>query len=131
MRFKVDELNQAMEFEKNGNKKMAEHHRNLAAKQDKRAMFFGELAAEKQKGIIDETTANFAKTSKKAENKLDSAVGKVEGTRMTNLNISIEKLIEKFEINTTNVSESVERIREEVSKALLEAVNDVNIIAGQ
>tara|TARA_R110000868_G_scaffold38092_2_gene133840 strand:+ start:1308 stop:2924 length:1617 start_codon:yes stop_codon:yes gene_type:complete len=131
LRFKVDELNQAMGAEMAGNKKMAEHHRNLAAKQDKRAAFFGELAAEKQKGIIDETTTNFANASKKAENKLDSAVGKVEGTRMTNLNISIEKLIEKFEINTTNVSESVERIREEVSKALLEAVNDVNIIAGQ
>jgi len=83
------------------------------------------------KGYLGDLGDEFGKKTKDVGNKLDSAVGKVEGTRMTNLNISIEKLIEKFEINTTNVSESVERIREEVSKALLEAVNDVNIIAGQ
>lgn len=83
------------------------------------------------KGYLGDLTGDFAKETKKAATKLDSAVGKVEGTRMTNLNISIEKLIEKFEVNSTNVVESVERIREEVSKALLEAVNDVNIIAGQ
>lgn len=47
--------------------------------------------------------------------------------RIKNINISIEKLIDNFTIQTTNMQESKERIKALVSEALLSAVNDVNL----
>ena len=43
-----------------------------------------------------------------------------------NINITIDKLIDKFTISTTNLSESKERIKDVVAEALLSAVNDAN-----
>lgn len=53
----------------------------------------------------------------------------ISGTKPQSLVINITKLVESLNINTTNLKESADRIKEEVSKALLEAVNDVNLIA--
>ena len=47
--------------------------------------------------------------------------------RIKNINISIERLIDTFTINTTNMQESKERIKTMVAEALLSAVNDVNL----
>ncbi|MGN1239422.1 MAG: hypothetical protein ACI4TV_00940, partial [Paludibacteraceae bacterium] len=47
--------------------------------------------------------------------------------RIKNINISIDKLIDNFTIQTTNMQESKERIKALVSEALLSAVNDVNL----
>lgn len=47
--------------------------------------------------------------------------------RIKNINISIDKLIDKFTIQTTNMQESAERIKGMVAEALLSAVNDVNL----
>lgn len=44
-----------------------------------------------------------------------------------NLTINIQKLVEKVEIHSSTVGESAGRIKEEVTKALLAAVNDVNL----
>lgn len=52
----------------------------------------------------------------------------VTGNAPKNLNISIGKLVEELNINTTNMQETSSRIKEEVSKALLECVNDVNLM---
>lgn len=52
----------------------------------------------------------------------------VTGNAPKNLNISIGKLVEELNINTTNMQESSAKIKEEVSKALLEAVNDINLM---
>ena len=49
-----------------------------------------------------------------------------ETDRVKNINITIDRLIDKFTITTTNLSESKERIKDAVAEALLSAVNDVN-----
>jgi hypothetical protein len=45
-----------------------------------------------------------------------------------NIYINITKLIESFSVSTTTISESKDEIRSLVSEALLEAINDVNVI---
>ena len=47
-----------------------------------------------------------------------------------NVTITIDRLIDKFTIETTNLHESKERIRDMVAEALLSAVNDVNLAVG-
>lgn len=49
-----------------------------------------------------------------------------ETNRVRNINITIDRLIDKFTITTTNLSESKERIKDAVAEALLSAVNDAN-----
>lgn len=71
-------------------------------------------------------------TTGKGGNKAGAGIAGVAGDSRAakNLTININKLVESLEINTTNLRESGQRIREEVTKALLTAVNDVNIING-
>ncbi len=63
---------------------------------------------------------------------IGSALGSVGGgasketDRVKNINITIDRLIDKFTISTTNLSESKERIKDVVAEALLSAVNDAN-----
>lgn len=52
--------------------------------------------------------------------------GSKESDRIKNINITIDRLIDKFTISTTNLSESKERIKDAVAEALLSAVNDAN-----
>lgn len=52
--------------------------------------------------------------------------GAKESDRIKNINITIERLIDKFTISTTNLSESKEKIKDAVAEALLSAVNDAN-----
>lgn len=63
---------------------------------------------------------------------IGGAIGNVGGSssketdRIKNINITIDRLIDKFTISTTNLSESKERIKDAVAEALLSAVNDAN-----
>ena len=62
---------------------------------------------------------------------IGNALGGVGGSaketgRIRNIYITIDRLIDKFTISTTNLSESKERIKDAVAEALLSAVNDVN-----
>ena len=63
---------------------------------------------------------------------IGSALGGVGGAssgetdKIKNINITIDRLIDKFTITTTNLSESKERIKDAVAEALLSAVNDAN-----
>lgn len=63
---------------------------------------------------------------------IGSALGGVGGgasketDRVKNINITIDRLIDKFTITTNNLSESKERIKDAVAEALLSAVNDAN-----
>lgn len=63
---------------------------------------------------------------------IGSALGGVGGgasketDRVKNINITIDRLIDKFTISTTNLSESKERVKDMVAEALLSAVNDAN-----
>jgi TP901 family phage tail tape measure protein len=47
--------------------------------------------------------------------------------RIKNVYIDIEKVVEKFTVQTTTLKESKQQIRDMVSEALIEAVNDVNL----
>ena len=54
---------------------------------------------------------------------------KVTGTKITTINVNIGKLVEKFEVSTTNLTESSGKIRQLIAEALLTAVNDSQLIA--
>lgn len=53
----------------------------------------------------------------------------VEAQKMQNFNIDIGNLVEKLTIQTTNMKESSAAIKEEVTKALISAVNDFQLMA--
>ena len=57
-----------------------------------------------------------------------SSIGGTSGQtdKIRNINVTIEKLIDKFEIHTTNLHEDSGKIKEMVAEALTGAVNDVN-----
>lgn len=53
----------------------------------------------------------------------------ISGAKPQSIVINITKLVESLNLSTTNLTESASKIKEEVAKALLEAVNDVNTLA--
>lgn len=53
----------------------------------------------------------------------------VTGQRPQAINLIINKLVESLNVNSTNITEGTAKIKELVSKAILEAVNDVNLTA--
>lgn len=82
-----------------------------------------------------DASAGIQDTAQTTTAKADPIAGGINGIggtadksdRIKNINISIEKLIDNFTIQTTNMQESKERIKALVSEALLSAVNDVNL----
>lgn len=52
------------------------------------------------------------------------------GQKVTTINIDINKLIEKFEVHTTNMTESAEKIKEMVTRVLINSVNDAQLTGG-
>ncbi len=61
----------------------------------------------------------------------DTGTSKVSGTKSYTINIKIDNLIKDFQIKTTNITEGTAKIKELVTQALLSAVNDSQIVAGQ
>lgn len=49
------------------------------------------------------------------------------GDKIKNITVNIEKLVERFEIHTTNLQGDIARVKDMVSDALLSALNDVNL----
>lgn len=47
--------------------------------------------------------------------------------KVKNVKVNIEKLVERFEIHTTNLQGDISRVKDMVSEALLSALNDVNL----
>lgn len=47
--------------------------------------------------------------------------------KIKNVTVNIEKLVERFEIHTTNMQGDISRVKDMVSEALLSALNDVNL----
>ena len=73
-------------------------------------------------------------TNKISGNAKDSGLQTPEtfsGGRPQNLYITIDKLIETQNINSTNLTDSKDKIKEQVAEALLEAVNDLNQVNKQ
>ena len=46
--------------------------------------------------------------------------------RIKNINVTIEKVIDSFTIETTNMQESKERVKDMVAEVLVSAINDIN-----
>lgn len=76
------------------------------------------------KGLNKTATSTTTSTSKGG-----TPTSAVESKGVQNFNISINKLIENLEFKTTNIKESGETLKSEVAKALLEAVNDFQLLA--
>lgn len=65
------------------------------------------------------------------ESPIGSAIGNIGGQadktdRIKNITVSIDRLVENLTIQTTNLHESKERIKDIVTETLVSAVNDVN-----
>ncbi|EHQ30026.1 phage tail tape measure protein [Mucilaginibacter paludis] len=61
-----------------------------------------------------------------------SATSKVSGeAKATTINIHIGALIKSFSISTTNMEESTSKVQEMVTRVLLSAVNDSQLVVGQ
>ena len=56
-----------------------------------------------------------------------TSANKASGTKSVTMTIHINKLIDKFEINTNKVTESYGKITEHVANALLQAANDASL----
>jgi tape measure domain-containing protein len=100
---------------------------------NKLALIKGALG--KAKGNVD-LAKQTAKTSDLASGKDKSQAStklgtgtEVTGARPQNLTININELVHELKLMSTNVTEGAMKIKEEIAKALMEAVNDVNLIA--
>lgn len=49
------------------------------------------------------------------------------GSKIRNITVNVDKLVERFEIHTTNLSEDSGKVKDMVGEALLSALNDVNL----
>lgn len=55
-------------------------------------------------------------------------IGKSDGgSKIRNITVNVDKLVERFEIHTTNLSEDLGKVKDMVGEALLSALNDVNL----
>lgn len=70
--------------------------------------------------------AGAKKDSKKG---LGSGISEIKASAPKNFNINIASLVKELNINTTNLREGSAKIKEEVTKALLLAVNDLQVIS--
>lgn len=60
---------------------------------------------------------------------LGAGIAEVRSTAPKNFYINIGKLVESLNINTTNMQEGSAKVKEEITKLLLTAVNDMQIIS--
>lgn len=52
---------------------------------------------------------------------------KAAADKVKNINVHVDRLVEKFEVHTTNLQGDMSRIKDMVSDALMSALNDVNL----
>jgi tape measure domain-containing protein len=91
------------------------------------------MAADQLKGKFD----LLGKTGSKAESTADltkdknQSITSVEARQPQVFNIDINKLVEKIEITQNNINDSATAIKEAVTKALVEAVNDFQLMSSK
>lgn len=68
-------------------------------------------------------------TKSKAKDKSKTSVSGASSGRPTNINVEIGSLIENFTVTAENLEKMQRQVKDAVSRALLSAVNDVNLIA--
>lgn len=90
-----------------------------------------EQAAKKQQDAVDGLTPVVVEPDADGGGAISAGLSGIGGTadkadKIKNINVTIEKLIDRFEIHTTNLHEDVGKVKEMVAEALTGAVNDVN-----
>jgi tape measure domain-containing protein len=88
---------------------------------------FNKSIAEKQNPLAPKVTG-YTPTKPAPTGTPQSTQGKATGQRVLNIKIDIGRLVEKIEINTTNLMESTAKVKEMVQQALLSAINDSQIV---
>jgi hypothetical protein len=63
--------------------------------------------------------------------KVDSSKTQAVGSKSVTINVSIKDLIGTYNMNTTNLKEGLNNVREQIVATLTGAVNDFQIVAGQ
>lgn len=81
--------------------------------------------SKEKQGLGTNIENNLGDKVSKTSSKLGTGT-EVTGNRPQSLTINITKLVEELNVQTTNLTEGTAKIKEMVSKALLEAVNDIN-----
>lgn len=96
----------------------------------RRALESYNITAAKRQSLLDIKNSFLAGNAagKGANIKVDTGTDKVKGPEHKVITINIDKLVEKLSINTTNMIEGAAQTKEMMVKALLEALNDAQII---
>lgn len=101
-----------------------EYSRKVATIKGQLSTVQGNISLFKQKGETEKPTG-----LDKEKEKSGTSSTTVEARQPMNFNITIDKLIEKLEFNTQNLKESASAIKSEVTKAMIGAVNDFQLLA--
>ena len=87
------------------------------------------LEANSGGGLMSGGGTSFSPSATTQTTKGGTSTSAVESKGVQNFNINIQKLVETIELNTTNLKDSGQAIKDEVAKALIEAVNDFQLMA--
>lgn len=111
-------------FNKAYDAEMAESAKKQAAEKGKKQTANGTAATVPAVEVptTDPTGGGLANTGPGRGSGGDSGAGKIR-----NVTINIEKLVERIELHTSTLTESTERIREQVAEALMGALNDTQL----
>ncbi len=103
-----------------------------AQEQMRRAMAQLNIASARRNTLFDKNLFNKAKDGKQGLEGLKGETGtdKVKGPQHTQITINIDKLIEKIEMHTTTITEGAGNIKEILTKAIIETINDAQIVGG-
>lgn len=111
-------------FNKAYDAEMAESAKKQAAEKGKKQTTNGTAATVPAVEVptTDPTGGGLANAGLGSGSGGDSGTGKIR-----NVTINIEKLVERIELHTSTLTESTERIREQVAEALMGALNDTQL----
>lgn len=86
----------------------------------------------KKGGLIEapkvDESGKIISNNTKERKKIDSGINEITSQAPKVFNINIENLVKEFQIKTTNLKESSSKVKEEITKVMIAAVNDVSII---
>jgi len=108
-----------------------QYHRGQISEQDyKNFVAIARSSKERVEGNISlfNKTEKLAPPDKLEKLAKDPDTARVKGTSHTTVNMTINKLIEKLVFLTNNMPESTAKIKEEVTKVLLEAAADAQVL---
>lgn len=60
-----------------------------------------------------------------------AGTAKVQGQKVYTINIDIKSLVDKFEVVTNNINQAPAKIKELITRTMIDAINDAQIVGGQ